>query len=71
VTGTVRPFHDGRHTAITHDAASGSSPLSLMKRAGHADFKTTQRYIDLAAETFREDAERAQDRLLGEVRSGA
>jgi hypothetical protein len=38
-----------------------------MKHAGHSDFKTTQRYIDLAGVTFREEAERAERRLLGEV----
>jgi integrase len=59
-----------RHTAITNDAAAGNSPLSIMKHAGHSDFKTTQRYIDLAGVTFREEAERAERRLLGEfVRS--
>ena len=66
ITAPVRPFHDLRHTAITNDAAAGSSPLAIMKHAGHTDFKTTQRYIDLAGVTFREDAERAERRLLGE-----
>ena len=28
-----------------------------MARAGHSDFKTTQGYIDLAGETFRDEAE--------------
>ena len=37
-----------------------------MKHAGHSDFKTTQRYIDLGGVTFREEAERAERRLLGE-----
>jgi hypothetical protein len=36
-----------------------------MARAGHSDFKTTQLYIDLAGETFREEAERLEQRLLG------
>jgi integrase len=56
---------DMRHTAITNDAASGNAPLAIMKHAGHTDFKTTQRYIDLAGVTFREEAERAEERLLG------
>ena len=67
INGRVRPFHDMRHTAITNDAASGNSPLSIMKHAGHSDFKTTLRYIDLAGVTFREEAERAERRLLGEA----
>ena len=32
-------------------------------RAGHSDFKTTQGYIDLAGETFREEADRLERRL--------
>ena len=36
-----------------------------MARAGHSDFKTTQIYIDLAGETFREEAERLERRLWG------
>ena len=37
-----------------------------MARAGHSDFKTTQGYIDLAGETFREEAELADDRPFGQ-----
>jgi integrase len=54
----VRPFHDVRHTSITNAAAAGTPPAALMSRAGHSDFKTTQLYIDLAGETFREEADR-------------
>jgi integrase len=63
----MRPFHDGRHTSITNGAAAGISPAALMARAGHSDFKTTQLYIDLAGETFREEAERLDERLFGPV----
>jgi hypothetical protein len=31
---------------------------------GHADFSTTQRYINLAGVVFREEAERAEARIL-------
>src|SRR5207247_1903523 len=48
VAGPMRPFHDGRHSAITNGAAAAVNPYALMKRAGHSDFKTTQAYIDLA-----------------------
>jgi integrase len=61
----VRPFHDLRHTSITNAAAAGTPPAALMARAGHADFKTTQAYIDLAGETFRAEAERLERRLWG------
>jgi integrase len=59
----MRPFHDGRHSSITNAAAAGASPASLMARAGHADFATTQLYIDLAGETFRDEAELLERRL--------
>ncbi len=35
-----------------------------MARAGHADFATTRLYIDLAGETFREEAERLERRVF-------
>ena len=65
ITDRVRPFHDGRHSAITHEAAAGSAPAALQARAGHADFATTQRYIDLAGVVFRDEAVRAEARILG------
>jgi integrase len=66
ITRRVRPFHDFRHTAITHEAAAGNAPAAIQARAGHADFSTTQRYINLAGVVFREEAERAEARILGE-----
>jgi integrase len=66
ITDDVRPFHDGRHTSITNAAAAGMSPAALMARAGHSDFKTTQGYIDLTGETFREEAELLDERLFGQ-----
>ena len=59
----MRPFHDGRHSSITNAAAAGISPAALMARAGHADFATTQLYIDLAGEQFRQEAERLEERF--------
>jgi len=67
ITDHVRPFHDLRHTSITNAAAAGTGPAALMARAGHSDFKTTQAYIDLAGETFREEAERLERRLWGKT----
>ena len=64
----MQPFHDLRHTSITNAAAAGTSPAALMARAGHSDFKTTQAYIDLAGEMFREEAERLERRLWGSDR---
>jgi integrase len=66
VNGYVRPFHDGRHTSLTNAAAAGMSPAALMAKAGHSDFATTQGYIDLAGETFREEEELLDARLFGQ-----
>jgi integrase len=65
VEGRVRPFHDLRHTAITHDAASGSSAIAVMAKAGHANMATTRTYLHLAGTVFRDEAERLEERLLG------
>jgi integrase len=63
VEGYVRPFHDLRHTAITNDAASGSSPIAVMAKAGHASMGTTKRYLHLAGVVFRDEAEALERRL--------
>jgi len=62
----MRPFHDGRHTSITNAAAAGTSPAALMARAGHSTLVTTQLYIDLSGEAFRDEAQRLEDRLWGD-----
>jgi integrase len=67
ITDYVRPFHDGRHSAITNDAAAGNSGLAVMRRAGHSDFRTTQMYLDLAGVEFAEEAERAAARVFAHV----
>jgi integrase len=61
-------FHDLRHTAITNDAAAGSSPIAVMTKAGHANMSTTKRYMHLAGVVFRDEAERLEDRLLGGIK---
>ena len=67
VEGPMRPFHDGRHSSITNGAATGINPHALMARAGHSDFKTTSLYIDLAGETFREEAAKVGERIFASV----
>ena len=69
ITDYVRPFHDLRHTALTNEAASGSSPIALMTKAGHTDMKTTRIYLHLAGTVFREEAAALERRLLGPVES--
>jgi hypothetical protein len=61
----MRPFHDARHTAITNDAASGSSPFAVMTKAGHSDMRTTKTYLHLAGTVFRDEAQALENRLLG------
>jgi len=54
--------HDLRHTAITNDAAAGSSPIAVMTKAGHSDMRTTKRYMHLAGVVFRDEAARLEQR---------
>jgi site-specific recombinase XerD len=63
VTKRPRPFHDLRHTAITNDAAAGSSPIAVMTKAGHANMATTKRYLHLAGVVFRDEADALERRL--------
>jgi integrase len=58
----LRPLHDLRHTAITHDAAAGASPIAVMTKAGHASMSTTKRYLHLAGAVFRDEAAALEDR---------
>jgi integrase len=58
-----RAFHDLRHTAITNDAAAGSSPIAVMTKAGHADMATTKHYLHLAGVVFRDEADALERRL--------
>jgi integrase len=67
VEGRVRPFHDGRHGHLTNAAAAGVAPTPLQAVAGHADFSTTKRYIDLAGIEFRAEATLAEQRMFGPV----
>jgi integrase len=63
ITDYVRPFHDLRHTGLTHDAAAGASPIALMAKAGHTDMRVTRRYLHLAGIVFHEEAEALERRL--------
>ena len=65
VTGRVGPFHDGRHGHLRNAAAAGVSPQALQAQAGHADYSTTKRYIDLAGMSFRDEARLADARMFG------
>jgi integrase-like protein len=67
VEGHVQPFHDLRHAAITNDAASGSSAIAVMAKAGHRNMRTTPIYLHLASTVFRDEPERLERHLLGET----
>ncbi len=49
----VEPFviYSLRHTCLTRWAEKGMNPYELMRRAGHADFATTMRYVHMANPT--------------------
>ena len=64
INGHVRPWHDLRHTAITNDAAAGSSELAVMAKAGHRSMSTTKTYLQLAGVVFRDEADALERRLL-------
>ena len=57
----MREYHDWRHTGITNAAAAGMSPMAIMQMAGHSDFKTTERYVDLAKVVFADEVRRLGD----------
>jgi len=65
VDGRVRLFHDLRHSSITNSAAAGTPPEALMARAGHSDYAAACRFVDLAGERFRAEADRLEERLWG------
>jgi integrase len=60
-----RPFHDLRHTALTHDAAAGNPLTYIQHKAGHSQIAITQRYIHAAQTQFTGAAERAEARMFG------
>jgi integrase len=61
---TIRPWHDLRHTALTHDAASGNPAVYVQARAGHAQATMTERYVHAAQVAFPGAAERSEARLF-------
>jgi integrase len=45
ITKPFRPFHDLRHTALTHAAAAGNPQIYVQARAGHSHGAITERYM--------------------------
>jgi integrase len=52
ITKPFRPFHDLRHTALTHEAAAGNPMAYVQLKAGHSQSAITERYIHAAQVLF-------------------
>jgi integrase len=59
-----RPFHDLRHTALTHEAAAGNPQAYIQLKAGHSQGAITERYIHAAQVIFPGAAARAEERMF-------
>jgi integrase len=60
-----RPFHDLRHTALTHEAAAGNPMSYIQLKAGHSQAQITERYIHAAQVLFPGAAAKAEGRMFG------
>jgi integrase len=67
ITKPFRPFHDLRHTSLTHAAAAGNPQIYVQARAGHAQGSITERYMHAAQILFPGAAERSEERMFGNV----
>jgi len=66
ITKPFRPFHDLRHTALTHEAAAGNPMAYLQQKAGHSQSAVTERYIHAAQILFPGAAARGEARLFSQ-----
>lgn len=67
IRGSFRPFHDLRHTALTHEAAAGNPHAYVQLKAGHSQGAITERYIHAAQVLFPGAAQRGEDRMFGRI----
>ena len=65
ITKPFRPFHDLRHTALTHEAAAGNPQAYIQLKAGHSQGQITERYIHAAQLHFPGAAAKAEERMFG------
>jgi len=65
ITKPFRPFHDLRHTALTHEAAAGNPMSYIQLKAGHSQSQITERYIHAAQVLFPGAAAKAETRMFG------
>jgi|SRR5581483_819564 len=68
ITKPFRPFHDLRHTALTHEAAAGNPHAYIQMKAGHSQSTITERYIHAAQVIFPGAAAKAEERMFNPVR---
>jgi integrase len=64
ITKPFRPFHDLRHTALTHEAAAGNPMVYVQLKAGHSQSAITERYIHAAQVLFPGAAARGEQRIF-------
>jgi integrase len=67
ITKHFRPFHDARHTSITHEAAAGNPQAYVQLKAGHSQSSITERYIHAAQVRFPGAAAKGEARMFGEL----
>ena len=65
ITKPFRPWHDLRHTALTHEAAAGNPQAYVQFKAGHSQGTITERYIHAAQVLFPGAAAKAETRMFG------
>jgi integrase len=65
ITKPFRPWHDLRHTALTHEAAAGNPQVYVQLKAGHSQGSITERYLHAAQVMFPGAAERGEERIFG------
>jgi integrase len=64
ISKPFRPWHDLRHTALTHEAAAGNPQAYVQMKAGHSQGSITERYIHAAQVLFPGAAARAEERMF-------
>ena len=70
ISKPFRPFHDLRHTALTHEAAAGNPMSYLQLKAGHSQSAITERYIHAAQVLYPGAAARGEARLFAHTQAG-
>jgi integrase len=64
-TKPFRPWHDLRHTALTHAAAAGNPQAYVQLKVGHSQGTIAERYIHAAQMLFPGAAAKAEARMFG------